>query len=355
MSQQTTESYIKLPLDHYGHQGAPSEWWWHIGTLVAKDGRKFGFEINGAFLLGHHFTQIEITDVSSNKNYQKMHVFLLDPANWVEYDSSKPWYVKMIPLLTPFDGGVKMQQVGDNPLNMLVQASFIDAGVQCQMILNFNQEQNKPLLVWGTGRTPEKVNPEGKTPLEQYNFYYSLTNLRASGYIIIGSEVIEVTGLTWMDHQYGYFGNPASGAEGQVHWMLQDIQLPDGIHLSNSYVMKKDEQIIENHRYESYATVLFPSGESKLVGSYTTAMGPTFTENGIIYYMNFKVEIDDHGSGLNAVFHVKSLLDDQIFHTVNNYEGIGSVEATFGDSDVITTGTAWIEQTYGKPKSATRF
>src|ERR1700760_2419355 len=163
MSQETT-SYIKLPLDHYGHKGAPSEWWWHIGTLESKDGRKFGFEINGAYLMNSHFTQIEITDVSGKKNYQKIHIFLLNSDDWAQYDPSKPWHVKMIPLLTPFDGGVMMQQVGDNPLNMLVQASFTDNGVQCQLILHLNQEQNPPLLVWGTGRA--EVNAAGKTPLE---------------------------------------------------------------------------------------------------------------------------------------------------------------------------------------------
>lgn len=352
MSQETTETFIQLPLDQYGHKGAPSEWWWHIGTLESKDGRKFGFEINAAYLMNSHFTQIEITDVDGKKNYQKIHAFLLESDSWAQYDSSKPWYVKMVPLLTPFDGSVVMQQVGDSPLNMLVQASFSDAGVQCQLILNFNQGNKPPLLVWGTGRTAGKLNPAGKTPLEQYNYYYSLTNLRASGYIIIGSEVIEVTGLTWMDHEYGFFGNPGTGQEGNVHWMLQDMQLKNGIHITNSYVLKKDEQIKENEPYKSIATVLFSSGESKLVTAYTTAMGPTYEDNGVVYFMKFKVQIDD--PDLVGTFFVKSLLDDQVFHSVNNYEGIGTCEATLGNTHEIIEGTAWIEQAYGKPK-VTRF
>ena len=39
-------SEIELPRDQYAHSGAPTEWWWHVGTLESADGRKFGFEIN---------------------------------------------------------------------------------------------------------------------------------------------------------------------------------------------------------------------------------------------------------------------------------------------------------------------
>ncbi len=32
-------SAISLPKDQYAHTGAPTEWWWHVGTLKSKDGR----------------------------------------------------------------------------------------------------------------------------------------------------------------------------------------------------------------------------------------------------------------------------------------------------------------------------
>ena len=38
---------LTLPKDMYLHLGAPTEWWWHIGTLRAGN-RTFGFEINAA-------------------------------------------------------------------------------------------------------------------------------------------------------------------------------------------------------------------------------------------------------------------------------------------------------------------
>lgn len=46
--------------------------------------------------------------------------------------------------------------------------------------------------------------------------------------IAIGGEKIDVTGVTWMDHEYGVFEN-----KGQFpKWFLQDIQLDSGVCIS---------------------------------------------------------------------------------------------------------------------------
>ena len=39
---------LSLPKDMYLHQGAPTEWWWHTGTLRAGN-RTFGFEVSAGF------------------------------------------------------------------------------------------------------------------------------------------------------------------------------------------------------------------------------------------------------------------------------------------------------------------
>ncbi|MGK4568070.1 hypothetical protein [Flavobacterium sp. 3HN19-14] len=65
---------LQFPNDYYGHKDCPTEWFWHIGTLEAADGRKFGFEINAANFSIFGFTQIEITDVKNQVNYQKVNV-----------------------------------------------------------------------------------------------------------------------------------------------------------------------------------------------------------------------------------------------------------------------------------------
>lgn len=336
-------SEIELPKDQYAHSGAPTEWWWHVGTLVSADGRKFGFEINAAGMSTYAFTQIEITDVKKQCNYQKVTPIIPCPPNWAAYDQTKPWFVQLNgPDTDPTNGSIGMQEMNGTPLNMAVQASFVDATTHTVCKLNLQlAQQGPPLLVWGTGCN--LVNPEGKTPITRNNYYYSLTHLKASGTITIGGEDIQVTGLTWMDHEYGVFPNGSGG--GKVIWLLQNLQVTNDLHLSNYTQFGVMPQ--ENVPMKSNATLL-QNGKSTLVETTTTPMGPTFTsQKGVVYFMRFKVEINC--PELLATFMVESSYPNQLFDDLGPdvYEGVGIFQATFGAAQIIVSGNAWIEQNLG--------
>src|SRR5262249_43501484 len=67
---------LHLPEDMYRHPGAPTEWWWHTGTLRAGE-RTFGFEINAASFIdrGLAFSQILLTDVQTSRVFQRSTFF----------------------------------------------------------------------------------------------------------------------------------------------------------------------------------------------------------------------------------------------------------------------------------------
>jgi predicted secreted hydrolase len=93
---------LSLPKDMYRHDGAPTEWWWHIGTLRAGD-RVFGFEINAASFTGQDFamTQVSLSDVEAERHYERTQVYgpspvgVFDVATWAEGDPSKDWYARL--------------------------------------------------------------------------------------------------------------------------------------------------------------------------------------------------------------------------------------------------------------------
>lgn len=93
---------LSLPEDMYRHDGAPTEWWWHIGTLRAGD-RVFGFEINAASFVGQDFamTQVSLTDVEAERHYERTQVYapspvgVFDVSTWAEGDPSKDWYARL--------------------------------------------------------------------------------------------------------------------------------------------------------------------------------------------------------------------------------------------------------------------
>src|SRR5947209_2911386 len=126
---------IQLPRDHYAHVEAPTEWWWHVGTLKTVDqDRTFGFEVNATSVTGlASFSRIMITDIGKQKHYQNSTVYDFDPK-WAESDPSKPWYVK---LGSPgHNGVVSMTAPSKDITSMNVSASFTDVETPTHIIIN---------------------------------------------------------------------------------------------------------------------------------------------------------------------------------------------------------------------------
>lgn len=334
-------SMVQLPEAQYAHPGAETEWWWHIGTLVEKSsGRKFGFEINGGSVYGAGLIQICLTDVQNNKHYQAFETLDPCPSNYAESHPSNPWFVKLEAPANNPTSKVHMTAPQDEPTNMHVKASFSTHDATVEFDLQLTQE-GAPLLVWGDGC---HVVHKGKTaPLQRDNFYYSLTNLKASGTITLnGGTPIEVEGTTWMDHEFGAF--PPS-----TKWILQDLQLENGVSISNTVVTSVP--FTAGKTVDGMATVLQADGTSVFIPIEVTPSKP-FAAGDYTYFEEFKIEIDNSEYGINAEFVVHTLVKNQIFLAPGDsiYEGIGGMTSgTYNGHDV--TGTVWIEQNLAKTKN----
>jgi hypothetical protein len=265
-------------------------------------------------------------------HYQRLTPF---PAasDWAESNPDLPWSVLVGASGEP--GAIAMSAPVTDPLRMHVQAGFEDVatGVAIGLDLTFEQDR-PPLLVWGTGRSPEPIDPAGKTP-DNYNYYYSLTDLAATGTVTIGDERFEVEGITWMDHQYG-------GWVQSTKWTLQDCQLDNGIRLSN--FTKPNTEPVENVPAQSNVTVLWPDGMCSFESSITTPLAPSWTApDGSVYFPKMLVEIP----ALRASLTVTSLIPGQQLQNpdipgAQVYEGVARAEGVF--DGVPVSGTAWNEQ-----------
>src|SRR5205807_3351839 len=92
---------LSLPKDMYLHVGAPTEWWWSIGTLRSGS-RRFGFEINAASFVGNGgfaFSQLSLTDVRNHRHYERTTPYLRGPAfngsTWAQSNPRKNWYARL--------------------------------------------------------------------------------------------------------------------------------------------------------------------------------------------------------------------------------------------------------------------
>lgn len=341
---------IVLPADQYLHRGAPSEWWWHVGTLKAGD-RVFGFEINAAAFPspGYAFTQIMLTDVAKAAHYQRTTPYLppagVDFDNWAQHDVTKDWHVGLGSTTQPVDSYVTMDAAwGDPTQNMAIKAFFADEPTSTEIYFDLTMTQvGPPFLVWGNG-----VNPaagQTGTHLQTNNYYYSLTRLIASGTITLtsksggASETFAVTGTTWMDHEYGFFGT----AQDPVKWILQDAQLDNGWVLSNFALPVPGQKFAIGKPVQSFATLQDPAGRMFTDSSVTltpTKQWPS-PATGMTYFTAFTIEIKEFGASLV----VASLIDNQEFVLSKShgiYEGVAAASGTFLGRPV--SGTAWNEQ-----------
>lgn len=339
------KSKLVFPKDHYAHIDAATEWWWHIGTLTAETPngtRTFGFEINAAGFPVYtqdkpfSFTQIMLTDVAKQKHFKHSQVYTYT-KDWAQADVSKPWGAALGKINE--DNYAVMTASASDPTDMHVQAKFMDIDSKTTVVFDFKLKQTgDPFLVWGTG-----VLDLGGG---KYNFYYSLPNLQASGTISINEEVFQVTGITWMDHQWGFFGS----SEKPASWGLQDIQfdypgspgIPEGrVNISNQHYASNP--LMNN------ATVQMADGTNHLVWlTSANQLGSRVYQDdqGNKYPLDWEVTIPSWGT-----FFVMTLFPDQVFPPLVEggnpvYEGVAIVKGTFLGQAV--SGTAWNELTPGE-------
>lgn len=410
---------LSLPKDMYRHKDAPTEWWWHIGTLRSGD-RVFGFEVNAASFVGNGFamTQVSLTDAETGEHYERTQVYVPQPignfdvATWAEGDPAKDWYARLgdpswvvggfsvtnpgrgyasaptvtiegdghgasalailqddgtvgqlvlldpgsgyttTPTVTLSGGGgtgatavavrnwVSMTAPREDPSqNIRVRSLLVDDPTltEVEFDLTFSQE-GRPFFVFGTGIEPRATVHD----ITKANYYFSFTRLAASGTITIDGEVFEVTGTTWMDHEYGNFGGNTS--ETRVRWLLQDMQLDNGYTLSNAGVIGEGYEPEIDVTVDAYVTIQDPQGELYFVASTITAVGELWQSprTGRSYAQQYLVRIPS----FDAELLVTSRLPDQEFAVAGApvYEGIAAVEGTLLGETV--AGDAWIEQAF---------
>lgn len=353
---------IQLPDDQYLHPGAPAEWWWHTGTLKGKSAsgqRIFGFEINAvSWMGGTLFSQVMLTDVTNQKHFMQNASYPFS-SQWAESDPTKPWFVKLSKQTPPaatvtMNGNQTAAQVQMNVQATLVSQTEATKNQAVTFNLTLSQEIGKRphMLIWGTG-----IMPSAPGSLLTNNFYYSLTQLTASGSVTMPSlsnpnqtEEFTVTGVTWMDHEYGFFGSAAN----PVKWVLQDIQIQDGsfqgVTISNYTTLGGgNPALIPNEPTPSQATVQFPDGTTYFVHTFITPRDPWLSPiSKKLYYMTLQVDLPS----FNTTIYVRSLMNEQEFVTSvpflgvvsEVYEGVASASVMVGNEPE-ASGFAWNEQT----------
>jgi predicted secreted hydrolase len=209
--------HYEFPRDHGSHESFQTEWWYYTGHLSATDGRSFGYQLT-FFRRGVPPDQVKTLP-------SKWSITQLYLAHFAVTDLSKRQfrYAERISRAGLGKAGAEAGRLHawiDRWEAEMPQQSHrhrlraADGGLAIELELS----PVKPLMIHGMGGISRKGNEQG-----QASHYYSFTRLATSGRVTIGKETVDVSGASWMDHEFG----SAELGKDLVGWDWFSLQLDD--------------------------------------------------------------------------------------------------------------------------------
>src|SRR5467141_1780738 len=219
----------EFPRDHFNHPDFQTEWWYYTGNLKSIDGRRFGFELT-------FFRQAVSRDPARNSVWDVRDLYLAHLA-LSDLDGGKFYHAERSNRSSPGIAAVKESlgriwngnwQIqwhgGDQELNA------VDERFQLHLTLH----TEKPPVIHGENGVSQKAEGPGRA-----SHYVSLTRLATSGVIELGGKRFEVSGTSWMDHEFFTLQLEPN----QTGWDWLSLQLQDGTELMLFHIRRMDGSI----------------------------------------------------------------------------------------------------------------
>lgn len=278
----------EFPRDHFSHPDFQTEWWYYTGNLKSTDGRRFGFELT-------FFRQAVSRDPAKTGAWEVQDLYLAHLA-LSDLDGGKFYHAERTNRSGPgiaavneslgriWNGNWQIQWHGSDQ-----ELSAIDHRFQ----LHFTLHPEKPPVIHGENGVSQKAEVPGRA-----SHYISLTRLATSGSIELGGKKMEVTGTSWMDHEF--FTHQLDS--NQTGWDWLSLQFDDHTELMLFHLRRKDGSIDPY----SAGTYVDANGKSTHLHSGDFKLEPveekwTSSLSGAAYPIHWKVSIPKLGIELKAV------------------------------------------------------
>lgn len=225
---------FEFPRDHRVHREFKTEWWYYNGYLKGPEGQSFGYQVT-FFRVGlvpgpkpREGSRWQIRDVylahlavSDIKNKDFIYQEKAGRANLglagADADQYRVWVENW-----------KVIQKGTS--------HQIIAG-EGDLELSLNIIPTQPPLIHGVNGVIRKGAGAGRAA-----HYYSMTRMDTKGLLKIKGKEIPVTGLSWMDHEFG--SNQLQ--ETQIGWDWFSVQLDNGMDLMIYQLRHEDGRVDPN-------------------------------------------------------------------------------------------------------------
>jgi len=334
-----------FPGDHAAHDAFASEWWYYTGHLRASDGRRFGYELTffrigmrpgevvprpgesrwrGNQLYPAHFA---LTDVDG-RAFAFTERFARD-ALGAGFASTRRLDVRAD--TWTLNGPSSELRTGTAPFRLHAAADL--GGAFGSVRLDLVETAEKPPAVHGH----DGISKKGACAFCA-SHYYSMTRLRTSGTLVYRGVPLRVSGLSWMDHEFGS-GELQPDVPG---WDWFSIQLDDRRELMLYLLRRTDGSIVP----ESSGSVVERSGRVTYLARAAFAVTATGTwtssRTGAAYPSGWRVRVP--AAGIDLV--LAPVLADQ--ELVDLTGGVSYWEGAVDVRDAVSAralGTGYVELT----------
>jgi predicted secreted hydrolase len=217
---------FEFPRDHFSHPDFQTEWWYYTGNVKSGDGHRFGFELT-------FFRQAVNRDPAKTAVWDVKDLYLAHLA-LSDLDGSKFFHSERTNRSGPGIAGVS-QSIGRiwNG-NWQIQWDSGDQKLRAideRFELHLTLHSEKPPVIHGENGVSQKAEGPGRA-----SHYISLTRLDTSGSIELGGKKFEVTGFSWMDHEFFTHELDAS----QIGWDWLSLQFADNTELMLFRIRRND-------------------------------------------------------------------------------------------------------------------
>jgi predicted secreted hydrolase len=219
----------EFPRDHFNHPDFQTEWWYYTGNVKSPAGHSFGFELT-------FFRQGVDRDPARNSTWDIQDIYLAHLA-LSDLDGGAFYHSERTNRAGPGIAGIDAtrQRIwngnwsaswnGDDQ-----QLRAIDDRFSLSLVLH----PEKPPVIHGENGVSQKAAGAGHA-----SHYISLTRLKTSGTITLRGITYQVSGVSWMDHE---FFTHQLGAD-QIGWDWFSLQLDDNTELMLFQIRRKDGSI----------------------------------------------------------------------------------------------------------------
>jgi len=283
---------LVFPQDHGKHPDFQTEWWYFTGNLDSGSG-KWGFHLT---FFRRSFVQSRAEGASAwrVRDLYPGHLALTDVTN------RKFFHGELLSREGPGLAGASEEDLSvrikdwsavRRENDILLRARQGDYALDLRLV------PVKPVVLHGAGGYSRKGDAGG-----QASHYYSFSRMQVHGSIRFAGASHDVTGLAWMDHEFG----SSILSEDQAGWDWFSLQLDDGSEIMVFHLRKKDGSF-----EQPFGTLITREGSAVDLADKNTTVSHNRTwaspRTGAVYPAEWSIVIPD--SEISIL--VKPLVEDQ--------------------------------------------